>query len=350
MGGSLLHAVGRICRVGFDDYWYVVAESGALTGDRVLARCVLGRTLACFRGTDGRPAVLRDRCLHRNAPLSAGTVQQGVLTCPYHGWRYDGDGRVVSIPSTAAARRGLCSRPLAALERDGYVYVRLKGEAAPDIAPFPMPHYGERGWRTLRLQNRFANNVANCVENFIDIPHTAFVHKGIFRSSRAERLSASVARERGEVHVTYRNERANLGTYAWFLNPRHREIEHTDSFYAPNVTSVVYRIGSRTFIITSQAVPVTDEETLVYTDLTYAFGALNAVAAPFVRAHGQRIIDQDNEILGRQMQVIRRYGREFHDMPSDLIHRMVDSLRDAIARGEDPRALPALRQDIEFYV
>ena len=213
-----------------------------------------------------------------------------------------------------------------------------------------MPHYGELGWKTLRLQNRFANNVSNCVENFIDIPHTAFVHKAIFRSSRTERLTASVSREKGEVHVAYRNERTNLGTYAWFLNPSARQVRHTDSFYAPNITSVVYEIGAKTFIITSQAVPVTSEETLVYTDLTYSFGVFNGLAAPFVRWHGQRIIDQDIDILGRQMAVIRRYGRQFRDTPADLIHSMVDSIRDAIARGEDPQALPAVSQEIEFYV
>jgi phenylpropionate dioxygenase-like ring-hydroxylating dioxygenase large terminal subunit len=339
--------------VGFDDYWYVVAESGELTGNRLLARCVLDQTLACFRGGHGRPTVLLDRCLHRNAPLSAGTVRDGVLFCGYHGWGYDGDGRVVWMPSAAPGRTdasGLCSPPLPTLERDGYVYVRLKRDPPARIEPFRMPHFGEAGWKSLRLQNRFANNVANCVENFIDVPHTAFVHRGIFRSTRAERISATVARERGEVHVSYRNERANLGTYAWFLNPGGAQIGHTDSFYAPNVTSVVYRIGKRTFIITSQAVPVNDAETLVYTDLTYDFGALNALAAPFVRAHGQRIIDQDIEILGRQMAVIRRYGREFRDTPADLIHSMVDSIRDAIARGEDPAALPPLRREIEFYV
>ena len=94
------------------------------------------------------------------------------------------------------------------------------------------------------------------------------------------------------------------------------------------------------FVITSQAVPVDERETLVYTDLTYRFGAWNAVAAPFVRRHGQRIIDQDIAILARQGENIARYGAEFRDTPADLIHRMVDSLRDAIARGEDPRALP----------
>ena len=83
-----------------------------------------------------------------------------------------------------------------------------------------MPHHGEPGWTSLRLQNRFANSVSNCVENFIDIPHTAFVHQRIFRSTRGERLRATVTRADGAVHVAYRNERGNLGTYRWFLNPR----------------------------------------------------------------------------------------------------------------------------------
>lgn len=335
----------------FDDYWYVVAESGELTPDRVLARRVLGERLACFRAADGAPAVLRDRCLHRNAPLSAGVVRDGLLSCPYHGWTYDGSGRVVAIPSIGRdAVPAHCSPPYPAVEQDGFVYVRVKHDAPATIAPFRMPHHGEPGWTSLRLQNRFANSVSNCVENFIDVPHTAFVHQRIFRATRGERLRATVTRADGAVHVAYRNEHGNLGTYRWFLNPRAHEIRHTDSFHAPNVTCVVYEIGAKTFVITSQAVPVDEGETLVYTDLTYRFGAWNAVAAPFVRRHGQRIIDQDIEILARQGENIAHYGAEFRDTPSDLIHRMVDSLRDTIARGENPRALPRFEQDIEFRV
>jgi phenylpropionate dioxygenase-like ring-hydroxylating dioxygenase large terminal subunit len=350
VGGGLAGCTCKISDVGFKNYWYVIAESNELAADRVLARCVLDHTLACFRGAAGEPVVLEDRCLHRNAPLSAGRVRGGLLTCAYHGWTYDARGRVVSIPSAARRNDLPCTSPFPVCERDGYVYVRLKRDAPADIAPFAMPHYGEPGWKSIRLQNRFANDVSNCVENFIDIPHTAFVHKAIFRSSRAERLTAQVSRAKGQVHVIYGNERANLGTYAWFLNPSGAQIQHTDSFYAPNITSVVYRIGRKTFIITSQAVPVTGEQTLVYTDLTYRFGVFNALAAPFVRWHGQRIIDQDIDILGRQMAVIRRYGRQFCDTPADLIHSLVDSIRDAIARDQDPQSLPAVAQEIEFYV
>ena len=337
--------------MSFENYWYIVAESRELGLDRALARCVLDERLVCFRGLDGSATVLRDRCLHRNAPLSDGRVREGLLACPYHGWVYDGQGQVVTIPAMGPMlTQHHCLQPYPAIERDGFVYVRLNREGPVDITPFPMPQYGAPGWKTLRLQNRFQNNVSNCVENFIDIPHTAFVHKGIFRSSTGERLQACVTRTSGQVHIAYDNERSNLGRYRWFLNPRGGTVRHIDSFYAPNVTSVEYQIGRKVFLITSQAVPVRSNETLVYTDLTYRFGVFNTLAAPFVRRYGQQIIDQDLAILARQMANIERYGREFRDTPADHIHRMVDSIRAAIARGEDPRALPDVTHNIEFYV
>lgn len=337
--------------MSFERYWYIIAESHELSPHNLLARRVLDERLVCFRDSHGKPTVLRDRCLHRNAPLSAGIVREGLLACGYHGWTYNADGRVVDIPSMPREQLpDHCSKPYSVMEQDGFVYVRIDRDAPEHIKPFPMPHFGERGWKNLRLQNRFANSVSNCVENFIDIPHTVFVHEKIFRSTRGERLSATVRRRNGAVHVEYHNERGNLGTYRWFLNPKNDVIKHTDNFYAPNVTSVIYQMGAKTFIITSQSVPVDDRETLVYTDLTYNYGRWNAIAAPFVRKHGQRIIDQDIEILRKQGENIARYGAEFRDMPADTIHRMVDSIRDAIERGEDPCALPDTTVEIEFLV
>ena len=340
--------------MSFEDFWYVLAESNELQDGRVLARSVLGKRLAVFRGADGRAAGLPDRCLHRNAPLSRGCVRHGELVCPYHGWRYDRDGRVTAIPSQpAATEHGHRLSPADICELDGYVYVRLNRAGPEPVRPWRMRHYGERGWRHVRLRNRFANTVTNCVENFIDVPHTAFVHTGIFRSPRGERIVATVTRAEGAVHVNYRNERANLGTWRWFLNPGGAEIRHTDSFLIPNLTRVSYEMGTRTLIITSQSVPCGADDggdTLVYTDLTYNFGLFNDIARRLVRRYAQRVIDQDVTILAAQMENIRRYGAAFRDTPADTIHRCVESLREAIARGEDPCALPALSREIEFYV
>ena len=157
----------------------------------------------------------------------------------------------------------------------------------------------------------------------------------------------------GAVHVVYRNERANLGTYRWFLNPGRREIQHTDSFYVPNVTSRRYEIGAQDVhhhLAGGAGAPTT--ETLVYTDLTYRFGRLDALAAPFVRRHGQRVIDQDVEILARaDGQHPRATARSFATRPPTPSIAASMPLREAIARGEDPaRACRRCQREIEFYV
>jgi len=338
----------------FTDFWYVVAESSELRTDRALARRVLGERLVCFRGSDGTPAVLRDRCLHRNAPLSGGQVNAGILVCPYHGWHYDCTGRVTRIPSQPPTTDcGGVLPPFPVREQEGYVYVRLDRDAPGDIEPWRMHRHGEHGFRRVRLTNTFSATVTNCVENFIDVPHTAFVHRGIFRETRGERIEADVERAGGEVKVTYRNERSNLGAWSRVLNPRSRAVRHVDRFILPNITCVTYEIGAYTFIITSQAVPTGSDdggETIVYTDLTYNFGPLTALAGTAVRRLSQRVIDQDIAILGAQHDSLQRYGADFRDTPSDTIHRCVESVRDALARGEDPRTLAPLTRRIEFLV
>ncbi len=238
-------------------------------------------------------------------------------------------------------------------ERDGYIYVRLAPPTpqSGDEPPFTMPHWGEPGWGHVRLVNRFKADIADCIENYIDIPHTAFVHSRIFRSERGEAVRACIRRSAGRVRVRYEGERGNLGFWRWFLNPRNQPIEHEDNFFLPNVTSVTYRLpNGYQFIITSQCVPESSGSTLVYTDLTYRFGWFTQLATPFVRQAGQKVIDQDLDILAEQGEVVAEFGRRYQFSTPDRIHRCVDDIREAIARGEDGRALPEQQFDVEFYV
>jgi phenylpropionate dioxygenase-like ring-hydroxylating dioxygenase large terminal subunit len=338
----------------YGNFWYALADARDLGRDAVVGAQVLGQPLAVFRDETGKAVALEDRCLHRAAPLSMGRVRDGRLQCAYHGWTYAGPGCVVRVPSEGPGRSGRpkrCAKTFATLEVDDYVYVRLGDAAADELPPFRIPHYRAPGWAAIRLKNYFANNVTNCVENFVDIPHTAFVHPRIFRVTRDERLTAQVERRGGSVTVNYRNERANLGAFSWFLNPRRREIRHTDAFHMPNVTSVDYDFGPRRrFVITSQSIPLDDERTLVYTDLTYNYGAWNRLARPVIRRQAQAIIDQDIEILNRQMATIKKCGAQFSNTAADVIHVMIETIRGELAAGRDPRRLPDQTHEIEFWV
>ncbi len=338
----------------FKDFWYIVAESRELGRSSVLQRQVLDEWLVVWRGPDGVAVVGQDRCMHRAGRLSYGSVVDGDLRCPYHGWTYEPSGELCAVPSEGDGFSRIAGRRIrtfATRELDGLVYVRLNDEPELVSEPFRMPHYGESGYHTVRVQNLMANDVTNCVENFIDVPHTVYVHPGIFRTVRRQRIDATVVRRRGAVVATYRNETDNLGWFSRLLNPTGAEIEHSDAFYMPNITHVVYRAGPRRhFLITSQSVPISARETLVYTDLTYNFGPMSWLAKPMVHFQGQRVIDQDIVALGRQMEVIDRYGVDFHNTPADIIHVFVESIRGELAKGLDPTELADKSTEISFYV
>lgn len=338
----------------FTDFWYIVALSSQLKPNIVLRRSLLGEWLAIFRGKDGQAVALRDRCLHRNSRLSTGKVCHGLLQCPYHGWIYDRNGHVIAVPAegnTFKLSQQRRAKTYPTTEKDGYVYVRLTEHLNEDFPPFSMPHYQETGWETVRVINRFTNNVTNCVENFIDIPHTAFVHPGVFRNSRQQQIEMIVERKNGSVLVEYSNETSNLGWFSRFLNQQNAEIKHSDRFYMPNITCVEYKMGkNRHLFITSQSIPETENSTLVYTDVTYNYGIWNKIARPFVRWTAQHIIKQDVKILGIQGEAIAKYGTHFSHTPADTIHVFVESIRDAIASGKDPRQLSHQLVKVTFWV
>jgi phenylpropionate dioxygenase-like ring-hydroxylating dioxygenase large terminal subunit len=345
--------------LSYRSFWYVVALSTELSPTTVLRRKVLGEWLAVFRGADGRPAALRDRCMHRNAPLSKGMARAGQLQCGYHGWVYDRAGTVVAVPAegqkfTSSKRR--CAQSYATCEHDGFVYVRLDSDAPADITPYRLPHQDDPAWKTIRLVNRMHNNVTNCAENFIDIPHTVYVHDKIFRVSRNQRVDAAIVRRRGSVLVDYRGETSNLGWFSWFLNPRGTPIEHRDNFHMPNVTEVEYVFSpGRSLYIISQTVPEEQAQSLVYTSLVYHFGTfsrwpLSEIAGRVLAWQGQRVIDQDIVALHQQAEVIGKYGEEFNNTSADAIHVFVESIRDEILAGRDPRQLPEKTAHIEFWV
>ena len=59
---------------------------------------------------------------------------------------------------------------------------------------------------------------------------------------------------------------------------------------------------------------------------------------------------KDVEILGNQMRTLEKYGGKFCNTEADVIHLMVESIRDELAKGGDPRMLPERTHEIEFWV
>jgi len=100
--------------------WVKVAKVGDF--DRVSRRSyrLLARPVGVFKEPDGSFYAMEVGCKHENADLLQGKVEDGVVTCPWHGWRYDlKSGECVRGTTANLRRHGL------KLEGDD-IYVTLR--------------------------------------------------------------------------------------------------------------------------------------------------------------------------------------------------------------------------------
>lgn len=67
---------------------------------------------------------------------SQGSVVDGCIQCPYHGWQYDGSGACTRMPSTAFCR-GVSVSSLPVAESEGFVWVWPGSDVPSDLAPEP---------------------------------------------------------------------------------------------------------------------------------------------------------------------------------------------------------------------
>jgi nitrite reductase/ring-hydroxylating ferredoxin subunit len=104
LGGQLSFGLGvRVNRTAFespDDEWRPVLPEGEL-GDGELRRVeVDGEPALLTRARDGRVCAIAATCTHLGGPLDEGERDGDIVTCPWHGSRFDlCTGAVVSGPA-----------------------------------------------------------------------------------------------------------------------------------------------------------------------------------------------------------------------------------------------------------
>lgn len=318
------------------DNWYIACRSRELRS-KPKQVTMFSTTFVLWRDESGTVRVLLDRCAHRNAPLSEGQVENGCIVCPYHGWNFEGSGACSKIPSLAEGRPLPQSAKVpasAACEQDGYVWMCPNNP--PASPPRRFTNCGDAGWTTFHMHTRFEGSLEACLENFLDCPHTATVHRGWFRNPDPREMDAVVRRYPDSVEVEFENEPTTDSWISQLFYPKNAKLKHTDRFIMPNLSRVDYHFGdNHHFIITSQATPVDDGVTDIYTVITFRYGKMGWLVRLLFEPMSRHIIQQDVDILKIQGENVRRFGGEHYaHVETDLIALHMQSLRRRAERGE----------------
>ncbi|MGB3442780.1 MAG: aromatic ring-hydroxylating dioxygenase subunit alpha [Actinophytocola sp.] len=197
----------------FGRAWMFVAHESEIPapGDYVVRR-VLDDSFIVVRDEQGQVRALFNMCLHRGMQVCRAEVGNAShFRCPYHGWSYRNDGRIVGLPFHREAyggdagfkRKGQSLVPAPSLDvYNGLIFVSLDEHAPPlrdylgDFA-FYLDYYTKqseagielRGPQRWRIKANWKIGAENFAGDMYHTPqtHTSVVEIGLFREPKAEK-------------------------------------------------------------------------------------------------------------------------------------------------------------------
>lgn len=321
------------------DYWYIACLSSELKS-LPLARQILNTYLVLFRASSGAVAAMQDRCVHRNAPLSQGKVCGETIQCPYHGWRYDKQGKLQEIPAlgrdhTGGFPEGVTSYQC--VEQQGYVWICLSSSPVIEM-PRQFPELGLAGWTHFSMKTHFSASVEACLENFLDCPHAAYVHRGWFRSPSTKPIKAVIKSLDDGAIAEYFEEPREQSIVWHLLTSSKADMKHTDRYIAPSTSCVEYGLSNGVkYVVTSCCTPVNDDVTEVYTVICFRIKWIGWLVKLYFKPLSKIIIKQDVKILASQQVNVKRFGgAKFRVLPTDLLYEHIKSWRSALKTSSEP--------------
>ena len=287
------------------------------------------------------PIALLDRCAHRNVPLSLGHVRNERLICAYHGWEYDGQGVCQRVPALCGVQRGKGRRvpTFVAREQQGLVWLYASMDDSPrESMPYHFPEVDNPRYTTVRWAGDFEATLYATLENILDVPHTAFLHRGLFRGVEKNEISVSVRRFKDRAEAEFMGEPRPKGWAGKILAPGGGTVEHFDRFIMPSIAQVEYKLGDNHVIINSALTPVSDFVTRLFAVVTFrtripAF-LLKLAMVPLAK----RILNQDKWMLKKQTAAVQQFGSEqFVSTDVDLLGPHIWRLLKQAEKGETPK-------------
>lgn len=149
------------------DHWHPVLKSNQLK-NKPRQIVLNGKQIVLFRDKDGLASALEDACPHRRMALSQGFIENGRITCIYHGMSFDREGVSIS-PGTEDCK--IFAKRFDCVESYGAIWIKSNESFAP------FPYFNIEGFRIIDICHYEINAPIELVlDNFTEVEHTPDVH------------------------------------------------------------------------------------------------------------------------------------------------------------------------------
>lgn len=253
------------------NFWYACEFSSAVT-NQPKQIVMLNQRFVLYRHSQGQIVALKDQCCHRGAALSMGWLEDDCIRCPYHGWKFQADGKCLEIPANDVTtpipkRAKVSSYPVQ--ERYGFIwlfYGDLPDEERPPIPPFP--EYQDPKMHAIYVQYEMQTHYTRVIENALDPAHLYAVHSNSFGAGFAQEPHVEDYVIKHEdwgmsTKIIYRNyTKPKNGIFQAFFRPQKTQLNATIAFYLPNITKFESDFGRGKIINYAIHIPIDDNRTV----------------------------------------------------------------------------------------
>jgi phenylpropionate dioxygenase-like ring-hydroxylating dioxygenase large terminal subunit len=267
--------------------WHVVLDSRELKRAKPTAARRFGVDWVLWRDSNERPVAMRDRCPHRAAKLSLGSVDQsgaGAIRCPYHGITFDGQGKCLLVPELQRAAPGLVVQTLPCIEAHGFIWVWIGKPGNQALQPLWFANLDSRHVFS-QIHADWPVHFSRWIENELDVTHLPFVH-------------ANTIGKGFDAAVPSRFEFDDTGILIFFdqKNPNNR-IHQFAHFLYPALWQLAV---SPSMFLVMAFVAVDEVQTKLYFRTYRSFGKLpliRGLVSQAINTFNRKVLSQDKRVV-----------------------------------------------------
>jgi 3-ketosteroid 9alpha-monooxygenase subunit A len=252
-------------RTRFARGWHCLGLADTYRDGKPHAVEAFGTKLVVFATEDGTLNVLDAYCRHMGGDLSQGTVKGEAIACPFHDWRWAGNGRCVGIPYAKRIPLRARTRSWLTLERNRQLFVwhDPQGNPPPEDIVIPETHgasgpeWSDWTWDTVRIDG---SNCREIIDNMVDMAHFFYIHfafptyfKNVFEGHVATQYLHSRGRPDVAAGSSYSAEDVTLKSEASYYGPSYMINDLWQDYHGTTIETVLinchYPVSADSFVL-----------------------------------------------------------------------------------------------------